>query len=655
MRVGLVHDGRARFELALAVHREALEQLSVRGRSHVREGRRRVAQIQEPATFGFLDPFRGVVVAAEQDALVLGEDLTHERLDHVASIAGAPALLDLDRHPLDALGDDRVQDRVRPRDRLAGTDGAELELVARERERARAVAIALVAWERRKRVHAQAQFLARGRGLRGTPFDETQDHVFELRTDEDRHDRRRCLVRAESVVVARRRDGRAQEVLVQIHRPHDRGQEHHEFQVVVRRVTRLEQVRTGVVRQRVVVVLARSVHARKRLLGEEAREPVPLGHLLQDFHRQHVVVGRDRHVLEDRRELELTGRDLVVTRLDRDTELPQLRLEVHHEREDALADRAEVVVLEFLSFRRLGTEQRTSRRDEVGPEDEELTLDEEVFLLGPARDVDFRDGALTDEVEQAHRDFRDRFARPQERRLHVQRFAGPARERGRNAQRRAVRRATQERGRSRIPGRVTARLERHADAARGERTRVGFALDQLFPRELEDRAPVARLREERIVLLRREPGHRLEPVREVRGAVLDGPILHRVRDGVGDPRIERLTLLDGPTQGCVHALRETRALRVITEDEAAEQFGQANAHRAAIRGGRVGRVRGNGTHGGVARVHRRGHGRGPLSGAGRRDVRAALRRSFERREPSGAERGTQADRTPAGLALFFLA
>jgi hypothetical protein len=94
-------------------------------------------------------------------------------------------------------------------------------------------------------------------------------------------------------------------------------------------------------------------------------ESVALGDLLEHLHREHVVVRRDGHLLEDRRELELARRDLVVARLDRDAELPEIVLEVHHEREHALADRTEVVVLELLALRRLRAEERPPAAHEV--------------------------------------------------------------------------------------------------------------------------------------------------------------------------------------------------------------------------------------------------------------------------------------------------
>ena len=99
---------------------------------------------------------------------------------------------------------------------------------------------------------------------------------------------------------------------------------------------------------------------------------------------------RDVRVLEDRGELELARGHLVVTRLDRDAELAQLVLGIHHEGENALGDRAEVVLVELLALGRLGAEERAARRVEVGTLEEVLLVDQEVLLLGADRREDVR-------------------------------------------------------------------------------------------------------------------------------------------------------------------------------------------------------------------------------------------------------------------------
>ena len=209
------------------------------------------------------------------------------------------------------------------------------------------------------------------------------EHLLELGAEEDRDDRRRRLVGAEAVVLARRGDRRAQQPLVLVDGlDHGRAEEQ-ELEVVVRGVARLEQVLARVGAHRPVVVLARAVDAGERLLVQQADEPVAAGDVLHHLHRQLLVVGADVRVLEDRRDLVLVRRDLVVARLDRDAELAELALGLEHAGEDPLRDRAEVVVVELVALRRLGAEQRAAGGDQVGTLEVVLLVDQEVLLLGP--------------------------------------------------------------------------------------------------------------------------------------------------------------------------------------------------------------------------------------------------------------------------------
>ena len=105
----------------------------------------------------------------------------------------------------------------------------------------------------------------------------------------------------------------------------DRRAEEQEAQVRRRVVARLEQVLARVGAHRPVVVLARAVDAGERLLVQQADQAVAARDVLQDLHRQLLVVGADVRVLEDRRELVLVRRDLVVAGLDRHAELAAAR------------------------------------------------------------------------------------------------------------------------------------------------------------------------------------------------------------------------------------------------------------------------------------------------------------------------------------------
>ena len=201
---------------------------------------------------------------------------------------------------------------------------AELELVAGEGERRGAVAVAAVHRQRRQHRGAQAEddlasLVAVARSIASNAFSSSAPRKIEMIAGgaslaprrwswpafaTDARSSAWCLFTAAMTAAQKNRNAH----------------------VLVRRVARLEQVRARVGAHRPVVVLARAVDAGERLLVQQAHEAVAARDVLQDLHRQLLVVGADVRVLEDRRELVLVRRDLVVAGLDRHAELGQLAL-----------------------------------------------------------------------------------------------------------------------------------------------------------------------------------------------------------------------------------------------------------------------------------------------------------------------------------------
>ena len=162
----------------------------------------------------------------------------------------------------------------------------------------------------------------------------------------------------------------------------DRDEEGQELGVGVRVVARVEEVLAVVGAIDQLLCLPEPLMPGERLLVDEEHQAVLRREPPHHAHHDHVVVGADRGRLVDRRHLELARRDLVVAGLGRDAEAPQLAVEIHHEREDPLADRAEVLVLELLALGRRGAEQGPAGQEQVGPLLGEPAVDEEVLLLG---------------------------------------------------------------------------------------------------------------------------------------------------------------------------------------------------------------------------------------------------------------------------------
>ena len=293
-------------------------------------------------------------------------------------------------------------------------------------------------------------------------------HVLKLVAEENGDDGRRRLVGAEAMVVGRTAHRDAQQFRIAGHRPQNGHAEDEELSVVVRRIAGIEQVLAGVGGHRPVVVLARTVDAGERLLVQETRQTVLVGGAAQDLHRQHLVIGRQIGVFEDRRYLILAGSDFVVPRLDGHGQLEQFRLGLGHARQHALGDGAEVLVLHLLALGRPGAEQSAAGVDEIGTGVVEVLVDEEVFLLGTDRREDLLGLGIAEQTQNAQGLVGQCLHRTQQRSFLVEGFAGPAQKGRRNDQGGTVGAFVEEGGRSRVPGRVAARLEGRTDATGGK-------------------------------------------------------------------------------------------------------------------------------------------------------------------------------------------
>ena len=99
-----------------------------------------------------------------------------------------------------------------------------------------------------------------------------------------------------------------------------------------------------------------------------------------------------------------------------------------------------------------------------------------------------------------------------------------------------------------------------------------------LPVEAHERAAVADRVEEAVVLFARHARERLEPMRVVRGAVLDGPFLHGMRHDVGHFDVERLSPLDGAHERLVRDGRQPFCHHVFVEHQRSVDIGHVRRH-----------------------------------------------------------------------------
>ena len=145
--------------------------------------------------------------------------------------------------------------------------------------------------------------------------------------------------------------------------------------------------------------------------------------LLHDLHRELVVVCSYVGRGVDRRKLMLSRSDLVMLSLGQDAQLPEFFIQVFHEFRDARLDHAEIVVIHFLPFRRLGAEQRAPGKAKIRPRIIHFFCYQKIFLLRSDRRDDTFRGIVAEEPEYSESLSAQDFHGPEKRRFLIQRVS----------------------------------------------------------------------------------------------------------------------------------------------------------------------------------------------------------------------------------------
>ena len=237
-------------------------------------------------------------------------------------------------------------------------------------------------------------------------------------------------------------------------------------------------------------MFSRPVDAGEGFFVQQAGETVFFGDLLERHHDELLVIGREVCEFKDRRDFVLARRHFVVPGFDRNAEFEALPFDFKHARKHALGNDAEVLVIQFLPFRRRGTEQRAPADVEIGAREVEVAIDQEVFLFrtGGRRN----EGSIgAEELEHTLRLRVECLHRTKHGRLLIQRFAGPRDECRGNAQGGAVGILEDVSGAGDVPDGIAACFEGLADTAGWERRSVGLTLDQRIALKFRHGAAVA--------------------------------------------------------------------------------------------------------------------------------------------------------------------
>ena len=226
------------------------------------------------------------------------------------------------------------------------------------------------------------------------------------------------------------------------------------------------------------------------------------------------------------------------------------------------------MIVQLLTLGGLGAEQRPAAQLQVLPALVDGLVHQEILLLRAHLGGDLLDGGVSEEAQDAHCLTAHCLHGPQQRRFFVQRLAGPGTEHRGN-----VKCAVFDEGEGGgVPGGVAPGFKGGPQAAGGEGGGVRLAPDQLLAGELHDDPALLHRRDEAVVLFRGVAGHGLEPVGEVGGAPLDGPVLHGVGNAVGDGGVQRGAVGDALLPGGIDSGREALLHGAFVKDHAAEEL-----------------------------------------------------------------------------------
>ena len=179
------------------------------------------------------------------------------------------------------------------------------------------------------------------------------------------------------------------------------------------------------VRHRPVVVLARAVDAGERLLVQQAAEPVARRPTAAPASPSGYGPTRDVRLLEHRRHLELARRDFVVARLRSARRACTARAPPPRCTPGCAPGSSRSSGPRAAGPGGCGADERAAGHHEVGAQRRSTAVDEEVLLLGPERGEDALDALVAEQLEQLDRLVGERVHRAQQRRLLVERLAGP--------------------------------------------------------------------------------------------------------------------------------------------------------------------------------------------------------------------------------------
>ncbi len=226
-------------DLVSAEDTEGLEQLDVLLAVPGSNGLRSLSQVGKTQLLGLRLPLVRVVVAVEDGALVLDEDVLNDLANSRVGIHADLSGFDFVGNVSDGISEESVQHNVGTSNGLGGTCSSELELVLSEGERRGSVSVGTSSLDVRKgndtHINLQRGFLL------DSLLEVLVNSNTDIRTEEDGHDGWRSFVGAKSEIVGGTGNAGSQEIAVHVDRANGSGNHQEEGDVLLRLVARSKQ------------------------------------------------------------------------------------------------------------------------------------------------------------------------------------------------------------------------------------------------------------------------------------------------------------------------------------------------------------------------------------------------------------------------------
>ena len=166
---------------------------------------------------------------------------------------------------------------------------------------------------------------------------------------------------------------------------------------------------------------------------QQAAHIVPGRYPLERLHDEMVAVNRQRRTLVDHGKLMLGRRHLIVLCLCRDSQPPQLLIDILHEGGYAGSQRPVIVIVKLLSLGRHRPEQSAAGIDQILALVEGRLVNQKVFLLRTDIGAHFLRVRIVKQTKKPQRLPVQHVHGTQERRFEIKRLPIVGTERGRNA------------------------------------------------------------------------------------------------------------------------------------------------------------------------------------------------------------------------------